>query len=98
MRSLVFATQAVDPDDPVLAATLPKIRALAALVDEVVVLADRVVDGVLPENWRAHAFGASTQAGRGAKYVAALAPAIAGRPVASLRTCLRSSPCWRHRW
>jgi glycosyltransferase involved in cell wall biosynthesis len=82
MKTLVFATQAVDPDDPVLAATLPKIRALAALVDEVVVLADRVVEGVLPANCRAHAFGASTQAGRGAKYVAALAPAIAGRPVA----------------
>ena len=39
MTKLVFVTQAVDPNDPVLAATLPKIRALAALVDEVVVLA-----------------------------------------------------------
>jgi glycosyltransferase involved in cell wall biosynthesis len=82
MTKLVFVTQAVDPDDPVLAATLPKIRALAALVDEVVVLADRVVEGALPANCRVHSFGASSQARRGARYVAALAPELAGRPVA----------------
>jgi len=82
MTKLVFVTQAVDPNDPVLAATLPKIRALAALVDEVVVLADRVVEGALPANCRVHSFSASSQAGRGAKYVAALAPELGSRPVA----------------
>ncbi|MDX6511175.1 MAG: hypothetical protein QOE36_679, partial [Gaiellaceae bacterium] len=40
---IVFATQAADPAHPVLGATLAKIRALAARVDEVVVLADSVV-------------------------------------------------------
>jgi glycosyltransferase involved in cell wall biosynthesis len=82
VTKLVFVTQAVDPDDPVLAATLPKIRALAALVDEVVVLADRAVDGVLPANCRVHTFGAPSQALRGARYIAALAPEVASRPVA----------------
>jgi glycosyltransferase involved in cell wall biosynthesis len=84
MTKLVFVTQAVDPHDPVLAATLPKIRALAARVDEVIVLADRVVEGVLPANCRVHSFAASSQVGRGAKYVAALAPELASRPVAVL--------------
>ena len=82
MTTLVFITQAVDPGDPVLAATLPKIRALAERVDEVVVLADRVVHGALPENCRVHSFAASSQAGRGVKLVGALAPELAGRPVA----------------
>jgi glycosyltransferase involved in cell wall biosynthesis len=84
LTKLVFITQAVDPSDPVLAATLPKIRALAARVDEVVVLADRVVGGALPDNCRVHSFAASSQAGRGAKLVAALAPEVATRPVAVL--------------
>ncbi len=71
MTKLVFVTQAVDPGDPVLAATLPKIRALAA-------------HGALPDNCRVHSFAAASQAGRGAKLVAALAPELAGRPVAVL--------------
>ena len=82
MTKLVFITQAVDPGDPVLAATLPKIRALAARVDEVVVLADRVVADALPENCRVQSFAAASQAGRGAKLVAALVPELAGRPMA----------------
>ena len=82
MRRIVFVTQAVDPDHPVLAATVPKIRALAALVDEVVVLAGRVVAGVLPANCRVRSFAASTQGARGARYVAALAPELARRPLA----------------
>ena len=40
MRKLIFATQKLDPDDPVLAATVPMVRALAARVDELVVLCD----------------------------------------------------------
>ena len=82
MTKLVFVTQAVDPADPVLAATLPKIRALAARVDDVVVLADRVVEGALPANCRVLSFAASSQAGRGAKLVAALAPQLISRPIA----------------
>ena len=38
MKRLLFLTQSVDPAHPVLAATIPKIRALAERVDEVIVL------------------------------------------------------------
>jgi glycosyltransferase involved in cell wall biosynthesis len=79
---IVFATQAADPEHPVLGATLAQIRALAARVDEVIVLADSVVAGALPENCRAHSFAAPPQAGRGARYVAALAPELLRKPVA----------------
>jgi glycosyltransferase involved in cell wall biosynthesis len=81
---LVFATQAADPAHPVLAATLPKIRALAARCEEVVVLADRVDESALPANCRARSFAAPSQAARGARYVAALAPELVDRPVAVL--------------
>jgi glycosyltransferase involved in cell wall biosynthesis len=79
---IVFVTQAADPADPVLAATLPKIRALAARCDEVVVLADRIDERALPENARGRSFAAPSQAARGARYVAALAPELLQRPVA----------------
>jgi glycosyltransferase involved in cell wall biosynthesis len=73
MTKVVFVTQQVDPAHPALAATVPKLRALAELVDEVVVLADGAVDGVLPENCRVRTFRAGTKAGRGARFEAALA-------------------------
>ena len=72
MRKLVFITQQVDPRHPALAATVPKIRALAALVDEVVVLADGAVPGVLPSNCRVRTFRARHKALRGARFEAAL--------------------------
>jgi glycosyltransferase involved in cell wall biosynthesis len=82
MRRLVFITQQVDPGHPALAATVPKIRALATLVDEVVVLADRVIPGTLPDNCRSLSFASRTKAGRGAKFEAALAKELRPRPVA----------------
>lgn len=82
MTSLVFVTQAADPSHPVLGATLPKIRALAARVDEVVVLGDRVVPEALPANCRVRSFAAPSQAARGARCFAALAVELARRPVA----------------
>lgn len=82
MKRLVFVTQSADPRDPVLAATLPKIGALAARVDEVVVLARRLDESALPDNVRGVAFDAPTQLQRGARFVAALAPELARRPVA----------------
>jgi glycosyltransferase involved in cell wall biosynthesis len=81
---IVFATQAADPEHPVLGATLAKIRALAARVDEVVVIADSFVPEALPDNCVAHSFAASSQAGRGARYAAALAPELLKKPVAVL--------------
>ena len=82
MRSVVFITQAADPAHPVLGATLPKIRALAERVDEVVVLADTIVPEALPENCRARSFAASSQTARGARCLAALVPELTRRPVA----------------
>jgi len=81
---IVFATQAADPDHPVLGATLAKIRALAERVDEGVVIADSVVPEALPENCVAHSFAAPSQAGRGARFIAALAPELVRKPVAVL--------------
>ena len=73
MGKLIFITQQVDPGHPALAATVPKIRALAERVDEVVVLADRTVAGTLPDNCRSLSFGARTRAGRGARFATLLA-------------------------
>ena len=42
-----------------LAATVPMVRALAARVDELVVLCDSAVAGAVPPNARVHAFGAA---------------------------------------
>lgn len=80
MTSVLFMTQVADPAHPVLGATLPKIRALAERVDEVVVLADTVAREALPENCRAHSFAAPSQAARGARCLAALVPEVVRRP------------------
>jgi glycosyltransferase involved in cell wall biosynthesis len=82
MRRLIFATQAIDPADAVLGATVPMVRALAARVDEVVVLADRATPKALPENCRVHVFGAVGRALRGVRFEAALARELRPRPLA----------------
>ncbi|HEY5057721.1 MAG TPA: glycosyltransferase family 4 protein [Gaiellaceae bacterium] len=81
MRKLIFATQKLDPEDPILGATVPMVRALAARVDELVVLCDSAVSGAVPANVRVHAFGAATQAQRGLKFTAALARELRPRPI-----------------
>ena len=78
MTKVVFITQQVDPGHPALAATVPKIRALAERVDEVVVLADGAVDDALPANCRARTFHAGSKAGRGTRFEAALARELRG--------------------
>jgi glycosyltransferase involved in cell wall biosynthesis len=78
MSRVVFITQHVDPRHPVLAATVPKIMALAALVDEVVVLADSAVEDVLPANCRVRTFSAQRKAGRGLRFEAAIARELRG--------------------
>ena len=82
MRRLIFITQQVDPGHPALAATVPMIAALAARVDELVVLADRTVAGTLPANCRSLSFASRTRAGRGARFQAALVGELKPRPVA----------------
>ena len=76
MRRLVFLTQCVDPAHPVLAATIPKIRALAARVDEVVVLAQSGRGEGLPSNVDVRTFGAATQLGRAWRFERELAQAL----------------------
>ena len=76
MRRLVFLTQSVDPAHPVLAATIPKIRALAARVDEVVVLAQSGGGEGLPSNVDVRTFGAATQPGRAWRFDRELARAL----------------------
>ena len=80
MRRLLFLTQRIDPGDPVLAATVSMVRALAARVQEVAVLCDTAVPGSLPENCRVRAFGARTRAGRGLRFEAALVRELLPRP------------------
>ena len=76
MRKLVFCTQKLDPDDPVLAATVPMVRALAARVDELIVLCDTAAIGI--DGVRVHEFGAPTQLLRGGRFAAALARELRG--------------------
>jgi glycosyltransferase involved in cell wall biosynthesis len=77
---LVFITQQVDPADPVLGATVPKIAALARRVDEVVVLAAAGVPDALPENCTVRRFGAPTKAQRALRFETALAAELARDP------------------
>jgi glycosyltransferase involved in cell wall biosynthesis len=77
---LVFITQSVDPDDPILAATIPKLAALAARVDEVDVIAQRAAPAGLPPNVRVHVFGADGRIRRGRRFAASLLAALSHRP------------------
>jgi glycosyltransferase involved in cell wall biosynthesis len=81
-KRIVFITQQVDRAHPVLAATVPKIAALAERVDEVAVLADGAVPGTLPDNCRVRRFAAPLKAGRGLRFEAALVAELARRPQA----------------
>jgi glycosyltransferase involved in cell wall biosynthesis len=81
MEKLIFATQKLDPDDPVLAATVPMVRALAERVDELVILCDSADSAAVPSNARVHEFGARLQAERGARFTAALARDLRPRPI-----------------
>jgi glycosyltransferase involved in cell wall biosynthesis len=81
---LVVITQRVDPDDPALGATVPMLRALAARVDELVVLALVSRPAGLPANVRVRTIAAPTQALRGARLAAVLGSELRPRPVAVL--------------
>ena len=81
MRRLVFLTQRVDADDPVLGATVAQIRALAGRVDEMVVLAQAAREAPLPENVTVRSFGAGSRVGRAARFERQLAGALRPRPL-----------------
>lgn len=78
---LVFLTQSVDPAHPVLAATIPKIRALAKRVDELVVLAQSANGAELPANVEVRTFGAATQPGRVLRFERELARSLPANAV-----------------
>ena len=65
---LVFITQTIDADHPVLGHTLTLVEALASRSDEVVVLCGAVGRHVLPGNVRIRSFGASSRVGRGLRF------------------------------
>lgn len=84
---LIVVTQHVDPDHPSLGATVPKLRALAARVDELVVLADAAVPGSLPDNCRVRLFNAPTRLARGFGFARALQPELRGADAVLAHMC-----------
>lgn len=76
---IVFLTQAVDVDDPILGATVAKLAALAARVDELHVICDRVGRHDLPANCTFRTWAAPTRAQRGFRMLRALVPLLARR-------------------
>jgi glycosyltransferase involved in cell wall biosynthesis len=81
VKRLIFLTQAVDPAHPALAATIPKLEALAARVDEMVVLAQSAGEAELPHNVDVRTFGASSRAERLVRFERELARALPGDAV-----------------
>lgn len=76
---LLFVTQKVDADHPVLAQTVDVVRELAARCEAVDVLCDAVGRHDLPANVRLRTFGAGSRAGRGLRFARALAAAVVPR-------------------
>ena len=78
MTRVVFITQQFDPENPLLAAAIPQVVALAQAVDEVVVIADRVVAAALPANARGYSFHSRTKLGRGLRLLLATVRELPG--------------------
>jgi glycosyltransferase involved in cell wall biosynthesis len=76
---LVFITQTVDADHPVLAQTVDLLRALAARCDSVTVLCDSVGRHDLPGNVRLRTFGAGSRPVRGLRFARAAAASLLPR-------------------
>jgi glycosyltransferase involved in cell wall biosynthesis len=76
---ILFVTQTIDADHPVLAQTVDLVRELAARCDAVDVLCDSVHRHDLPDNVTLSTFGASTRLGRGFRFLHALAAALGRR-------------------
>jgi glycosyltransferase involved in cell wall biosynthesis len=73
---LVFVTQRVDSQHPALAATIPKIRALAERVDELLVLAQSGKRDELPQGVELQTFDAPSRLRRGVDFERVLARAL----------------------
>jgi glycosyltransferase involved in cell wall biosynthesis len=84
---LIVVTQQVDPDHPALGATVAMLQALAARVDELVVLADAAAAGVLPGNCRVRLFGAPTRPARGLAFARALSGELRGADAVLAHMC-----------
>ena len=84
---LIVVTQHVDPDHPSLGATVPKLRALADRVDELVVLADGATPGALPASCRVRLFAARTRIGRGLRFLRALNAELRGADAVLAHMC-----------
>jgi glycosyltransferase involved in cell wall biosynthesis len=81
---LVVVTQRVDARDPVLGATVAKLRALARQCEKVHVLALAEREHNLPPNVTISTFGGPRRTARGLRYMRALAGAVVRRPDALL--------------
>jgi glycosyltransferase involved in cell wall biosynthesis len=76
---ILFVTQTIDADHPVLAQTVDVVRELAARCDAVDVLCDSVRRHDLPANVELRTFGASTRVGRGIRFVRSVAASLVPR-------------------
>lgn len=76
---ILFVTQTVDADHPVLAQTVDLVRALAARCEFVTVVCDSVHRHDLPGNVRFRTFGAGTRLVRGLRFVRAVAASLLPR-------------------
>jgi glycosyltransferase involved in cell wall biosynthesis len=87
VTKVVFITQQFDPERPLLAAAIPQVAALARRVDEVVVIADRVVASALPANARGYSFHSRTKLGRGVRLLAAIVRELPGLSAVIAHQC-----------
>jgi glycosyltransferase involved in cell wall biosynthesis len=78
LTRVLFITQQFDPDDANLAIVPAQVAAIARRVDEVVVVADRIVPAALPPNARGYSFHSRTKAGRGLRLLRVVARELPG--------------------
>jgi glycosyltransferase involved in cell wall biosynthesis len=75
---LVFVTQTLDADDPVLAQTIDLVEALATRVDKLCVITRHLRWDAIPTNVIVREFDASTRAGRAFAFERAIAGSLSG--------------------
>lgn len=76
---IVFVTQTIDADHPVLAQTVDLVRALSTRCESVTVVCDSVRRHDLPGNVRFRSFGAGTRLARGLLFMRAVAASMPRR-------------------